>query len=230
MDLKETIMNKMTSPQLTVLVNAALREDGAVHPLPNRMKGGAAIKIVNALAKHGVITQEDDGQWRLNAAGYAAIGETPPERLLPQTQAEEPAEPQTDSSSIAPDALFEEIASKHLDIDTLETRRLDDLDFHDCAVWAIKSALEAAYQAGMVAAKQRTPKPRENSKQATMIALMKRPEGATIEQLEAATSWNRNTLRGAISGALRKRLGLNVTSERVTDEQGKRTIYRIVED
>ncbi|WP_085440261.1 DUF3489 domain-containing protein [Magnetofaba australis] len=221
-------MNKMTSPQLTVLVNAALREDGAVHPLPSRMKGGAAIKIVNALAKHGVITQEDGGQWRLNAVGYAAIGETPPERLLAKAESKEPAETKPESQ----DALFEEIASKHLDIDTLETRHSDGLDFHETSVWAIKSALDAAYQAGMSAAKQRSGKrgPRSDSKQAKSIELMKRPEGATIEQIAEVTGWSASTIRGFISGSLRKRLGLNVTSERVTDEQGKRTIYRIVED
>lgn len=43
-----------------------------------------------------------------------------------------------------------EIARVHLRIDTLETRRSDRLDFHDCAVWNIQVALEAAYLAGMV--------------------------------------------------------------------------------
>jgi hypothetical protein len=45
--------------------------------------------------------------------------------------------------------IIEEIASKHLGIQTLETRKSDSLDFHDCAVWSIKNALEAAYQAGL---------------------------------------------------------------------------------
>lgn len=43
-----------------------------------------------------------------------------------------------------------EIARVHLRIDTLETRMSDGLDFHDCAVWSIRAALEAAYLAGMV--------------------------------------------------------------------------------
>jgi len=43
-----------------------------------------------------------------------------------------------------------EIARVHLQIDTLEARRSDSLDFHDCAVWNIRAALEAAYLAGMV--------------------------------------------------------------------------------
>ena len=47
------------------------------------------------------------------------------------------------------------IAQKHLGIETLETRRSDSLDFHDVAVWAIRSALEAAYAAGAAAATKR---------------------------------------------------------------------------
>jgi hypothetical protein len=39
----------------------------------------------------------------------------------------------------------------HLDIETLETRKSDALDFHDLAVWTIRAALEAAYKAGAAA-------------------------------------------------------------------------------
>ena len=41
-----------------------------------------------------------------------------------------------------------QIAKKHLRIETLETRNSDSLDFHDTAVWALRAALEAAYEAG----------------------------------------------------------------------------------
>ncbi|MDP2740770.1 MAG: hypothetical protein Q8O82_19170 [Pseudorhodobacter sp.] len=41
-----------------------------------------------------------------------------------------------------------EIAERHLFLETLETRNSDSLDFHDTAVWAIRSALEAAFEAG----------------------------------------------------------------------------------
>ena len=44
------------------------------------------------------------------------------------------------------------IAQKHLDIETLETRNSDRLDFHDIAVWRIKDALQAAFNAGQQAA------------------------------------------------------------------------------
>lgn len=43
---------------------------------------------------------------------------------------------------------LEAIARKHLDLTTLETRQDDDKDFHELAVWSIKAALEAAYNAG----------------------------------------------------------------------------------
>lgn len=52
------------------------------------------------------------------------------------------------------DELLASIAKTMLHIDTLETRRSDSLDFHDVAVWSAKTALEAAYRAGLAAAKE----------------------------------------------------------------------------
>ena len=52
------------------------------------------------------------------------------------------------------DQLLTEIAKTHLDIDTLETRKADSLDFYDVAVWGVKEALKAAYEAGQNANKQ----------------------------------------------------------------------------
>ena len=50
------------------------------------------------------------------------------------------------------DALLLDIAERHLFLDTLEARNADSLDFHEHAVWAIRSALEAAFDAGRSAA------------------------------------------------------------------------------
>ncbi len=50
------------------------------------------------------------------------------------------------------DALLLEIAAKHFHgIETLETQNSDQLDFHDVAVWAIRAALEEAYETGRIA-------------------------------------------------------------------------------
>ena len=59
--------------------------------------------------------------------------------------------------------------------------------------------------------------PREGTKQAKLIARLRAPDGATIEEIAAALEWARHTIRGAMAGALRKKLGLEVTSEEVED-------------
>ena len=67
-----------------------------------------------------------------------------------------------------------------------------------------------------------------------MIEMLKRPEGATVEQIAAATGWQHHTIRGAISGALKKKLGLTVEATRTrevgpnkTGAKGSSTVYRI---
>ena len=57
-----------------------------------------------------------------------------------------------------------------------------------------------------------------------MIALLQRANGATLDELVAATGWQAHTVRGAMSGALKKRLGLTIASEKV-DNRGR--VYRI---
>ncbi|MGH9207621.1 MAG: DUF3489 domain-containing protein, partial [Acidimicrobiales bacterium] len=61
------------------------------------------------------------------------------------------------------------------------------------------------------------------TKQARMIAMLRRPQGATIAQLGKALAWQPHTIRGAVSGALKKRLGLAISS--VREERGR--VYRI---
>ncbi len=62
------------------------------------------------------------------------------------------------------------------------------------------------------------------TKQQIMIDLLRRPEGAGIEEIIAATGWQSHTVRGAISGALKKKLGLEITSKKV---EGLGRVYRI---
>jgi len=54
--------------------------------------------------------------------------------------------------------------------------------------------------------------------------MLKRPAGATIEQIIKATDWQPHTVRGFFAGALKKRLGIEVTSDK--REKGQR-VYRI---
>ena len=65
---------------------------------------------------------------------------------------------------------------------------------------------------------------RDNSKQAQLIAALKAATGTTIKQMMAVTGWQAHTVRGAIAGALKKKLGLDVQSEKV---EGRGRVYRI---
>jgi len=78
---------------------------------------------------------------------------------------------------------------------------------------------------------------REGTKQAQMIAMLKRPEGATVEQLAEALNWARHTVRGSMAGTLKKKLGLTITTERVRcvgpnheGARGSYTVYRLLAD
>ena len=65
---------------------------------------------------------------------------------------------------------------------------------------------------------------RAGTKQAQIIAMLQRPEGASSAEIVAATSWQAHTARGAISGALKKKLGLPITAEKV---EGRGTVYKL---
>jgi hypothetical protein len=66
-------------------------------------------------------------------------------------------------------------------------------------------------------------KMRGESKQAMLIKLLERPGGATIDEMDEVTGWQRHSIRGVMSSILKKRLGLTVASEK--EERGR--IYRI---
>lgn len=70
----------------------------------------------------------------------------------------------------------------------------------------------------------KVPVVRAGTKQATLIAMLRAPGGATIEEIMAATGWLAHTARGAISGALGKKLGLTVLSTK-DPERGR--VYRL---
>lgn len=68
--------------------------------------------------------------------------------------------------------------------------------------------------------------PRQGSKEAMVIAMLRCPEGATIADISKATAWQTHTVRGFFAAALKQRHGLQVTSEKA--ESGAR-VYRIAE-
>jgi hypothetical protein len=185
----------LTETQRQVLEHAAEQPDGRITWFPDTVKGGARKKVLTGLASKGWIT-ECQGDWFLADGAASAL-----ERDVPPPVPTMPAVINTDTSPV----LGEEI---------------DDSDPSNDEP-AASNEIQPPAAATMDVKPIRT---RENSKQATVIAMLKRPEGATIDQICEATGWQSHTVRGTFAGAFKKKLGLTLTSEK---PQGGERTYRI---
>jgi predicted ArsR family transcriptional regulator len=217
-------MTRLSDTQLVILGAAAQRADLSVLPLPEtlKLKGGALNKVMDSLRNKGFIRViETDGRPQrvvLTSEGMAVIGveredEGQTTALAKADTAPTPAEAGTAVEAPAPAAKADGAATP--------------------AKRKAKAKAKAAKRGKAAPAEK--PTPRAGTKQAKMIEMLKRPEGATVEQIAAATGWQHHTIRGAISGALKKKLGLTVEATRTrevgpnkTGAKGSATIYRIV--
>ncbi len=100
---------------------------------------------------------------------------------------------------------------------------------------AAVAAAEASWQQVQPASTLESPKRGPgNSKQALVIEMLKRPEGATIAQICEATGWQAHTVRGTFAGALKEKLGMNIVSEKIEGPAGTpgagQRLYRIAEE
>jgi len=68
------------------------------------------------------------------------------------------------------------------------------------------------------------PSRKPKTKLAQLEAMLRRPDGATIEQISKSLVWQAHSVRGAMSGALKKKQGLTITNEKI---DGGRRVYRI---
>ena len=188
---------KLTDTQMVILSVAAEREDGSIHPFPATLKGGAATKVIQALLRRGLIAEAP----RRNGA---AIGET-------------------NFTITAEGAL------------AINVEPAECLHLADTGAPAADGGQEAAPAAGDTPAKAKKAatgrnganaprKARTGTKQALVVEMLRRSEGATVDQIMEATGWQRHSVRGAFAGALKKKLGLAVTSEKV---EGRGRIYRV---
>jgi hypothetical protein len=214
-------MPKLTDTQLVILSAAAQRADLSVLPLPDslKLKGGALNKVMDSLRNRGMIRVIQTGDDRpdrviLTSEGMAAIG------VETEDDGGQTPVPEADTAPTPADA---------------EVQAVEAPAPATGADGAAKPAKRKAKAAKPGKAPQADkPAPRTGTKQALMIDLLKRPEGATVEQIAAATGWQHHTIRGAISGALKKKLGLTIEATRTrevgpnkTGAKGSSTVYRI---
>jgi hypothetical protein len=223
-------MTKLTDTQAVILSAASQRGDGAVLPLPETLKltGGALTKVLGSLEAKGLIEHQgaprgdDRPPLRITRAGLQAIGVAPDDTgSTPVLDAPQDAPGTKDGGTAGQEPQTPAEPAQAATAPAAGKRR------------AKAKAGKAAKPAK--AASTNKPTPRAGTKQARMIELLKRPEGATVEQIAAATGWQPHTIRGAISGALKKKLGLTVEATRSrevgpnkTGAKGSSTVYRIV--
>jgi hypothetical protein len=210
-------MIRLSDTQAVILSAAAQRDDLSVLPLPDSLtlKGGALNKVMDSLRNRGLIRVlgGDGGPERvvITSEGMAAIGVEADDREAPAAADTAPTPAGADGGQ----------------------KRAKTRPAKGKAKKARTSARVTSVP-GVAGEPSEKPTPRAGTKQAQMIEMLKRPEGATVEQIAAATGWQHHTIRGAISGALKKKLGLTVEATRTrevgpnkTGAKGSSTVYRI---
>jgi len=187
-------MTQLSDTQALILSAAAQRPEHLALPLPDSLRGGAAAKVVGAMIAKGLL-QEVDADLRKGEPLWRETGDGHGVTLIATDAGLAAIGIEPENANRAPAGATVAPTEEPAPDSSIETE---------------------------AAPKVRTP--REGTKQATLIAMLRAPEGGTIEEITAATGWQSHTVRGAMAGALKKKLGLEVTSEKV---EGRGRVYRL---
>lgn len=193
-------MTTLTDTQRVILSAASQRTDRLALPLPKSLKGGAAHKVINALIGKGLLRevkanrQLGDAVWREGGEGQGL-------------------------TLIITDAGLEAIG-----IEPRLPRSASQAATHGEDTEATGAIPDTAHGPATPATPAQGRKTRKGTKQALIISMLRRPEGASIAEIANASGWLHHTIRGMIAGALRKKLGLDIASTK-DDERGR--VYRL---
>ncbi len=195
---------KLSDTQLMILSSASQRTDHAA-VLPANLKGSAANKVVNKLLNEKLLQElrakDDMPVWRrgddnrpyslrITKAGLKAI------------EVEDVAEA---SDNIAA-ATFEEVAVPDVSTAAKSSERPSR---------AKRSGARKTAAVSARAVKALSDRTKPDSKQDRIVALLQRPEGATLDALVKETEWQKHSVRGFLAGTVRKKLKLPLLSEKI---------------
>ena len=190
-------MPKLTDTQTIILSRAATLPDNLAMPLPKGLHGAAAKKVVTMMIARGWL-EEVDANLRRGEPLWRETGDGHGTTL------------------VATEAGLAAIGIEPVVATTMNNLRKSKL--------ALASAPQDAAEAS---ADPATPKPvviRAGTKQAKIIALLQRSEGASISEIVEVTGWAAHSARGMISGGLKKKLGFEVST---TSDELRGRVYHI---
>lgn len=190
-------MPKLTDTQTIILSRASTRPDNLAMPLPDGLHGAAAKMAVTRMIANGWL-EEVDADVRRSEPLWRETGDGHGTTLVV-----------THAGLLA-------IGVEPVVASTMTNLRKAKLEL----ATAPQNAVETTPDPAM-------PKPvaiRAGTKQAQIIALIQRPEGASIVEIVEATGWLAHSARGLISGGLKKKLNLPITSAKVA---GRGTVYKL---
>ena len=234
-------MPKLTDTQLVMLSAAAQRADGVVE-LPENSKGAAAQKAAARLLREGLVEEVFAGRdlpaWRrderdqpvallITALGKEAIGIAEQGAVAGSPSVGEGGKPSAKTQRIRRAAPKMEhppmIGTK-----TAKSSRTNGSDrtaTRQCRSDAKKRGqLAARGKRGDAAQPATRKRRRKESKQQVCLNLLGRLDGASIEELQRVTGWQPHTVRGFLSGAVKRKLGMELISEKPADQPRR---YRI---
>jgi len=179
-------MPQLSDSQLVVLTAACQRPDRCVFPVTAKLKGNAAGNVLKSLLKKELIKE-------VRAKRDDTVWRHDEERGR--------------MTLVATKAAF-----AALGIDPRD--EAEDAEADAAEAPANVEAEPKARPKSPKTKEPKTPRTRGGTKQAQLIAMLRRAKGATIDEVVEALEWQPHTVRGAIAGALKKKLALDVTSEK----------------